>query len=152
MARVWNITLCQVLRLFEEIKNNIIVRIQSDIQDIYCEKGKAVSVKQSHVGGDLPRGSLRAGKNSIPINRNRKLLSPKEQFYVCGSIPLGERTVLSGTIFLLMVQCICIIDSSMFKFKWGIALKNVNAWMFWSLNILKGVFCLYVHIRGLYFL
>lgn len=64
MARVWKITLRQVLRLFEEIKNNIIVRIQSDIQDIYCEKGKAVSVKQSHVGGDLPRGSLRAGKKA----------------------------------------------------------------------------------------
>ena len=55
---------------------------------------------QSHVGGYLPRGSLRAEKNIVPVNRNRKLSSLKEQFYVHENILLGERTVLSGTIFL----------------------------------------------------
>ena len=53
------------------------------------------------MGRYLPRDSLTAEKNIVPINQNRKLLLHKEQFYVHENIPPGERTVLLVTIFLL---------------------------------------------------
>ena len=54
---------------------------------------------QSHRRGYLPRGRLGAEKDTVPINKNRKLLL-KEQFYVHKNIPVGERMVPSGTILL----------------------------------------------------
>ena len=44
---------CQALILFEGSKTNISVEIQSNIQVIYYEKGKAVSLRYSHVCGDI---------------------------------------------------------------------------------------------------